>query len=240
MNDLLELIITQKQDTMKSSAEQKDYYIPTYVINLKERKERKKHIIKEFEGKEEFHVTIVDACTHRIGAVGLWNSIVKVINMAIEQDDDAILICEDDHYFTEHYSKEYLFGNIFDAHEQGADVLSGGIGGFGYAVPIARNRYWVDWFWCTQFIVVYKKFFRKILDYEFKENDTADGVISQISNNTMTLYPFISEQKEFGYSDITQNNKDTPGLITQLFQRTDKYLSNIHQVSNFYNYRNDS
>ena len=63
-------------------------------------------------------------------------------------------------------------------------------------MPIAKNRYWVDWFWCTQFIVVYKKLFQKILDYEFKDTDTADGVISMLSNNLMTLYPFISKQKK--------------------------------------------
>ncbi|WP_082331523.1 glycosyltransferase family 25 protein [Lascolabacillus massiliensis] len=215
-----------------------EYYIPTYIINLKERAERKEHIVSEFEGKPEFGVTFVDACTHSIGAVGLWNSIVKVIEFAVEQENDVILICEDDHYFTENYSQEYLFENIVYAHEQGADILSGGIGGFGYAVPVAKNRYWVDWFWCTQFIVVYKKFFQKILDYEFKDTDTADGVISMLSNNLMTLYPFISKQKEFGYSDITQGNKDNPNLITQLFERTDAYLSAIHKVSGFYNYPN--
>lgn len=84
--------------------------------------------------------------------------------------------------------------------------------------------------------MVYKKFYQKILNYEFKENDTADGVISELSNNLMVLYPFISKQKEFGYSDITQGNKDDPCLITQHFTRTDAYLSAIHEVSNFYNY----
>ena len=44
--------------------------------------------------------------------------------------------------------------------------------------------------------MVYKKFFQKILDYEFKDTDTADGVISMLSNNLMTLYPFISKQKK--------------------------------------------
>lgn len=126
--------------------------------------------------------------------------------------------------------------NIIHAHEQGADILSGGIGGFGYAVPVDKNRYWIDWFWCTQFIVVYEKFFKTILDYNFKEDDTADGVISQLSNNLMTLYPFIQRQKEFGYSDITQGNRDNPNLITQHFERTDAYLSSIHHISTFYNY----
>ncbi len=238
INCVLTELIISKNTTMKTE-EETAFYIPTYVINLKERTERKVHISKEFEGKPEFGVNFIEACTHPIGAVGLWNSIVKIIEQAVKEDDDVILICEDDHYFTEHYSKEYFCENIINAHEQGADILSGGIGGFGYAVPVAKNRYWVDWLWCTQFIVVYKKFFQKILDYKFKDDDTADGVISQLSNNLMTLYPFISRQKEFGYSDITQGNKDNPNLITQHFERADAYLSAIHKVSTFYNYNYD-
>lgn len=236
MTDVLEQIITQKQNIMDNSEKQESFYIPTYIINLKERTERKRHIIKEFKGKEEFNITLIDACTHQVGAIGLWNSIIKIIKLAEKNNDDVILICEDDHYFTKNYNKEYLIENILQAHEQGADILSGGIGGFGYAVPVAPNRYWVNWLWCTQFIIVYKKFFKKILNYNFKENDTADGVISKLSNNLMTLYPFISKQKEFGYSDITQGNKDNPNLITQHFERSDAYLSSIHRIATFYNY----
>lgn len=238
VSHLLEKLIEKKQRTMKASKDGNEFYIPTYVINLKEREERKKHIISEFKNKPEFDITFVEACYHPIGAIGLWNSIVKVIKTAIKEDNDVILVCEDDHYFTEHYTKKYLFDNIVLAHEQGADILSGGIGGLGYAVPVSINRYWVDWFWCTQFIVIYKKFYQKILNYQFKDNDTADGVISKLSNNKMTLYPFISRQKEFGYSDITQGNKDNPHLITQHFEHAEAYLSGIHQVSNFYNYPN--
>lgn len=200
--------------------------LSTYVLNLKERIDRKEHVIKEFEGKPEFNVKIVEACEHQIGAVGLWLSIVKVIRLAKQQDEELILICEDDHYFTKHYEKEYLFQNIVEASQKGCEVLSGGIGGFGYAVPVATNQFWLDWFWCTQFIVVYKPFFQKILDYQFKEGDTADGVISQLSNSKITLYPFISEQKDFGYSDVTDNNNKA-GLITKHFKDAQANLSMI-------------
>lgn len=228
--------LNKNYNKMKQCSQELEFYIPTYVVNLKERKDRKNHIINEFKGKNEFNVKFIEGCRHPIGAVGLWETIVKIVNMAINQDDDVILICEDDHYFTENYSKEYFFENILSAYEQGADILSGGIGGFGYAVPISRNRYWVNWFWCTQFIVIYKKFYQKILDYDFKENDTADGVISKLSNNIMTLYPFISQQREFGYSDITQGNKDNPHLITEHFEQSNTRLLAIHNVSTFYNY----
>lgn len=215
-----------------------EFYISTYVINLRDRKERRDHITSEFNNKPEFDMKIIDACIHEIGAVGLWNSIIEIVKLAVEDDEDVIIICEDDHYFTENYSSQYLFDNIFLAHEQCADVLSGGIGGFGYAVPIAENRYWIDFLWCTQFIVVYKKMFQKILDYNFKDNDTADGVISVLSNNLVTLYPFISRQKSFGYSDITQSIKDSPNLIIDLFNQADTKLSAVHRVSTFYNYSN--
>ena len=220
---------------MEAMKKGSDFYIPTYVINMKERLDRKKHIIAEFKGRDEFDVTYMDACTHTIGAVGLWNSIVRIIRLAIENEDDVIVICEDDHYFTKNYSKEFLIENILEAHEQGADVLSGGIGGFGYAVPIARNRYWVDWFWCTQFIVIFKPLFNKILEYDFQDNDTADGVLSVIAKNKMTVYPFLSIQTDFGYSDVTASNDRLKGLISRHFQETDKRLAMVHNISHHFN-----
>lgn len=102
---------------MEITKEESRFFISTYVINLKDRIDRKKHVSTEFEGRDEFDVTFVDACEHSIGAVGLWNSIVKIIQIAVEKDDDVIVICEDDHYFTKNYSKEYLFENILSSHE---------------------------------------------------------------------------------------------------------------------------
>lgn len=120
-------------------------YIPTYIINLRRRPDRKKHILREFEGREEFQTSLVEACEHKVGAVGLWMSLRKIVEDAVQRDYDAILICEDDHEFTPQYSKEKLYRHIYGAHRQGAELLSGGIGGFGVAVPTAANRYWVDW-----------------------------------------------------------------------------------------------
>jgi hypothetical protein len=210
--------------------------IPTYVINLKERTERLSHIKKQFKGKDEFDLTIVEACEHKNGRIGLWNSIVKIIKIAIANKDDVIIICEDDHLFTENYSKEYFFSNIRNAYTQGADFISGGIGGYGIAVSASKNRYWIDWLYCTQFVVIFECFYNEIISYDFKEEDTADGVLSKLSSNKMTIYPFVSIQKDFGYSDVTINNNWNKGLITQHFEVTDKRLSQVHTVATFYNY----
>lgn len=208
-----------------------DFYLPVYVINLKDRTERRKHIEEQFQGKLEFKLMWIDAIEHPIGAVGLWKSMVKAVQMAKENEDDVMIICEDDHTFTSTYTKEYLLANIIEANEQGSELLSGGIGGFGLAAPVAANRYWIDWFWSTQFIVVFKPLFQKILDYNFKDSDTADGVLSVLVKDKMTVYPFISIQKDFGYSDVTRSNNDVSGLVDNLFQKSDQRLRIIHYVT---------
>ena len=211
--------------------------IPTYVINLLERKDRLLHIQHQFEGKNEFDVTIIEACKHTIGAVGLWESILKIIKIAISNDDDVIIICEDDHEFTKGYSKEYLLDNIIEAANQGAEVFSGGIANFFQAVPVSENRLWIDSFWCTQFIIVYKSLFKKILEEPFKEDDTADGKLSEMTSHKMTLLPFISRQKNFGYSDVTKINQMQNDFLDNGFAESEKRLEKILTVKNRYSNR---
>lgn len=210
--------------------QENDFYLPVYVINLRKRIERRQHIEEQFKNKPEFKVTFIEAIEHPIGAVGLWQSMVKAVQTALEGDDDIMVICEDDHVFTPAYDREYLFSNVIAADRQGVELLSGGIGGFGLAVPIAPNRYWMDWFWSTQFIVIFRPLFQKILEYDFKDTDTADGVFSTLVKDKMTMYPFISIQKDFGYSDVTCSNDANKGLVDSLFQLTDRRLGFIHQV----------
>lgn len=191
--------------------------IPTYVINLPERNERKEHIICQFNGRREFDIIIVDACKHNIGSVGLWQSIRKVVQMAIDNDDDVIIICEDDHEFTFNYSTKYLIENIIDAHAQGCEYLNGGTGKFDFAVPVSTNRYWVNQCLSTQFIVVYKDLFQKILDHEYDDAILVDLTLSKIASNKMIIFPFVSLQRDFGYSDVTAIHNEQKDLVTNMF-----------------------
>lgn len=224
-----------KVDDCELSDLPSDIAIPTYVINLKDRPERLKYVLSQFEGKAEFDIHVVEACRHEIGAVGLWKSIVKIIKEVIDGDDDVIIICEDDHTFTPDYSREEFIHHVIKAAEQGADVLSGGIGGFGNAYPIGTKRYWVDWLWCTQFIVIYRPFFRRILDEPFADTDTADGKISEMAGNKMVIYPFISIQHDFGYSDVTRENNEISGKITEHFNNANKRFKVIDEMVNAFN-----
>lgn len=213
--------------------------LPVYVINLKERPERLAHIQSQFAGKSEFDVTVVEAIKDKNGRHGLWKSIVKAVRLAIENEDDFMILCEDDHVFTEHYDRNRFIENILQAYYQKAALLSGGVGGFGLTAPVTENRYWVDWFWCTQFVVIYKQFYPKILSYAFQDNDTADGVFSKLSNNKMVIYPFISVQQDFGYSDVTKHNNDVDGIITKFFEDAKKRFEVYHNVAKRYIHRTD-
>ncbi|WP_315579121.1 hypothetical protein [Hoylesella oralis] len=125
--------------------------------------------------------------------------------------------------FTEDYSFDLLQNCIEQAISLNADMLSGGISGFGNAVPITSERYWIDWLRSLQFTVLYRPVFKKILDYNFKENDTAYEVLSMLTSHKMVLYPFISIQQDFGYSDIALSNGELKDKVTELFKQIKKW-----------------
>jgi len=204
--------------------------IPTYIINLVDRTERLYHIQEQFVKRNEFDVTIVEAEKHIIGAVGLWLSIRKVIQIAEQKEEDVVIICEDDHEFTEQYTVDYLLTNIIEAHQQGVDYLSGGASTFENALKIAPNRYWVGSCRATQFIIIFRKFFRKILDEPFDNTIIADIRLSEMTSNKMILYPGISVQKDFGYSDVTAAHSGDKNLVSNMFMETRDRLKKISLV----------
>lgn len=188
------------------SADVSRAFIPTYVINLPERTDRLKHIRKQFDGRPEFDLHIIEASRHEIGAIGLWQSICRIITEVKESDEDFVLICEDDHFFTEAYNREHFLRQIMLAGAMGAQMLSGGIGDFSNLVPLPGGVAWIDRFWCTQFIVIYRNAYNLILNTPFSLRDVADEKLSALLTAKMVITPFISEQTDFGYSDITESN----------------------------------
>lgn len=204
-------------------------FMPVHIINMKERADRRKHILKEFASHEEFQPQIEEAVHDEVGAVGLWRSFCNIIRSAQEKDEDYVLICEDDHFFTNHYDKEIFFRQVMLAGSMGADLLSGGIGGFGNIVSLIYGLYWVDWFWCTQFIVIYKKAYDTILKTIFTARDVADEKLSKILKNKMVIAPYISEQTDFGYSDITSSN-NADAMILRHFDNSRRLLKHYEYV----------
>src|SRR5580698_8291267 len=129
--------------------------IPTYVINLKKRTDRKENVLKEFAGRPEFKVNMVEAIEHSRGATGLWLTIREILLNRVDPSEEFILLCEDDHQFTEYYAEERLRSFIREAAERNADVLCGGVSWFDDSFPVLENLFWVRKFSGLQFTIIF-------------------------------------------------------------------------------------
>lgn len=211
----------------------KQHEIPAYAINLSRRTDRKESILSEFLGRKEFRLTVVPAIAHQIGSFGLWQTIHGIVEQANEAALDYVLICEDDHIFTEDYSAEKLYMAIDKCLRLNADVLLGSVSWFDQVLQVNKQLFWVDRFNGTQFMVIFKKYYQAILDADFQLIDIADMKMSSITDGIFVMYPFVSVQKEFGYSDVTHKNNNE-GHVTALFKKRNEKLMHLDKVSEFY------
>lgn len=208
--------------------------LPVYIINLPNRPERLRHSLRQFEGRDEFDVNVIEATYDKIGALGLWKSIKMVIRNAIEKDEDMCIICEDDHTFTESYSRNRFIMNILEAHRLKAAYLLGGItGGFSNMLVLPSGLCWLDAFWGTQFVVVFKSFYERILNEDFLDSDVADAKFSEMTSNKFVIYPMISHQTDFGYSDVTDVNA-SKGHIEAITSATESRMERLVRKSRLY------
>lgn len=205
-----------------------------YAINLKKRTDRKRHIKSQFSNRAEFTLTIVEPKKHNIGAISLWETIQNIVKESMDGLEDYIIICEDDHRFTKTYHAQALNKHINEAKGKDADILLGGVSWFTDALQISDDLFWVEKFSGLQFTVIYRKFFKTILATKMKDGQAADYLISDLTQNILVISPFISTQKEFGYSDVTTKNNDD-GRVNKIFRSSTKKLSYLDKVASFYN-----
>jgi GR25 family glycosyltransferase involved in LPS biosynthesis len=115
---------------------------PIYVVNLEERRDRLIHIQNEFNNRDEFELQIIPTERHFNGALGLWQNIIKIIDKAQRLDEEYLIICEDDHTFTNKYEPIFFEECIFYAQQKKADILLGGVSWFDTAIQISPNLFW--------------------------------------------------------------------------------------------------
>lgn len=205
--------------------------IPTFIISLERRIDRRSHILKQFTNKSAFDCTVVNACENANGRLGLWHTIKEIISQATYLNHEYILICEDDHEFTLNYSEQKLFSCINDSRFLNADILSGGICFCDNNVKqVHYNLVSVDNFACTQFVIIFKSLFQKILTAEFTEHDCADFKLADLSDKKLVIYPFISTQKDFGYSDVSNGYYESKMSIN--FSETSQLIKSIIKFRN--------
>lgn len=208
--------------------------IPTYVVNLKKRTERKENILKEFAGRDEFEVQVVEAIEHTPGATGLWLTIRDILQHKVSPAEEFILLCEDDHQFTAQYTGDLLWTCIEEAREANADVLCGGVSWFDDCFQATGHLFWIRKFSGLQFTILFRKCFDTLLQADFGPKDVADYKIAAITENKFVVYPFFSTQKDYGYSDATPHN-NIEGKVEHYFLKSNEHFQRLREVNVFYN-----
>jgi glycosyl transferase family 25 len=118
-----------------------------------------------------------------------------------------------------------------------ADILSGGISSVTSIIEVSPNLFWMEKFTGLQFTILFRNFFKSIVEADFGNNDCADLRIGELTQNKFFTQPFISIQKDFGYSDATiKNNK--PGIVKEFFDNSIKTISMLKKVNRFYEANN--
>lgn len=211
-----------------------NYRIRVYVPNMPARKDRRESIVSQFEGKSNFDLTILTPVPAPEGHTSLWMTFLEVVKKEKDLNSPFFVFCEDDHVFTEDYNFQYLGKNIIEANTMKADVLSGGVSWLKDSLQVRDNLFWVDKFNGMQFTVVYNRFYDKILSTAQEGYDhITDFYLSTLSDSIFVMFPYISIQKEFGYSDVTSSNK-VVGHVDSLFLGTRNRLKLLNKVKKYY------
>jgi glycosyl transferase family 25 len=175
---------------MGSNSSFEDIVFSTYIIDHLEDGDNETATLWEFSDRSEFDIKQTDA-------VGWAEAVSEMARAAIAAEDEIIILCKKGHRFTMQYSRSLLMQNILEAHRQKVDILCGGIERFTYAVPITKNRYWIDRFDGAGFIVLFKKVFPALLNAGSGQWKNLDALLSKATPNKMVLYPFISRNTNY-------------------------------------------
>lgn len=146
-----------------------------------------------FEYREEFHVKKLlinndfDMCIDS-------RKLDTILRDCINAEDDFIVIAFEGHNFSHEYSDINLLKIIYLAYYHEADVLFGGGCCIDFMCKIQDNLYWVNNVEQSAFIILFKKFIPKLLEYNRDNNKEINlaKTLSCLTPNKMVIYPFIS------------------------------------------------
>lgn len=207
----------------------------TFILNMPQRTERLRSVTAEFHDYVRlFRTVYIRPVSHAVPRISHWLTFLQLAREAGVSGLPCFIFCEDDHVFTPSFDEASFMATVEEADSLGADVLMGGVSWMKTPVQVRDSLFWLEGFNGTQFMVVFSRFYDKILKSEFSEDSVVTDLhISANSNNIFVVYPFVSRQKEFGYSDCTVTN-NKKGYVENLFESTSRGLDILYKVRNFY------
>lgn len=198
--------------------------IDIYVINLKERTDRKEKLLEIFSKYKNINLIFVEAIKYHIGIIGCFLSHKRCINIAKEKKLDQIIVMEDDCLPLDNFEERLtLILEFLDKNKDKWDIFLGGVNGTKKQDVKEKINYKDNIFFeisrgtCAHFIIYNKSSYNFFLSKDVKKefNDTCWF-------NKLRAYvtiPFIAHQQP-GYSNIQNGVRN----YISLFDKTEKLI----------------
>lgn len=149
--------------------------------------------ISEFKDKEEFTLNI-----HYFskGFANSGNAVIvlkEIVERSVQTNPEVIIVSTQNHKFTDNYNFKFLENVINRAIHYDCDILLGGCISFDHCVPIEKNLFWIDTFYGSNFIILFRSIFKKLTVSKFQLSYSLCNFLFRISDKVNIIYPQISE-----------------------------------------------
>lgn len=218
-----------RETEMEQSKYDLNFCISTYILTLPGQQHQLNHIRNEFAGKDEFELNFIEVSDGENTAMEMWQSLVEVCRIAIDADEEVVIICRAGHTFTKDYTKRALFEAISDAAAGGAKILLGGLNDFGQAIPISSGQFWIDSFRDSSFMVLFRPVLEQMLVEVFGNENTIDESLSEMTSHKIVLFPCISFSQNL-HPQVVQGNDHLPAMVDM----GQKRLSRLAEIARLY------
>lgn len=115
----------------------------------------------------------------------------SIVNKSLEDEDDLIIICFEDHRFRTNYTNTDLLKYIYLASFYKADILFGNGNETDFICKIQDELYWVNSVRESNFIILFRNFLGKLLDLDFGSGIDFSEKISTLSSNKLMIYSLV-------------------------------------------------
>jgi GR25 family glycosyltransferase involved in LPS biosynthesis len=212
-----------------------------YVINLKHRKDRKNEVLNQLKDTITFNIKFFDAVKCEKGWVGCGLSHLSLVKYAYENDLPYIIVAEDDVNFKQNdFKNKELIKSLIEKIEdwkvfngsptfwdrrndlQNVEIIK-------FENPsLNENFSKINWGQSTTFMIYTKASYKKLLNYNFSNDEIIDQYVSR--NFIQTFYtkePFCIQRNS--YSDLS--NKQTGVDYEKYFTNQYKIIKEIKLVN---------
>ncbi len=145
----------------------------------------RKDCLKYFSNKREFSIHWIQS-TSPLRNID-QQTLHSIVSRSIQDEDDVIIICFDSCRFETNYSKYSLFKYILIAQFHQADILFCNGNEIDFMCKTQDELYWVNNVKKSDFIVLFRSIFNKLLNANLHSTKSFPEIISNLSHDKLMI-----------------------------------------------------